>query len=123
MSNFSLEFEGCLPDKNLSVLAFLAFLLPAAASINRLTRPEKFISDTPPNVGTLQDMVDLSTPPKHIVAALQKLTRVPTVKSILCPHEPGTRGRRYHPKLAAYWALDASGDTMMILTKNKLSNM
>ena len=53
MLNFSLEFKGCLPDKNLSVLAFLAFLLPAAASINHLTRCKKFISDTPPNVGTL----------------------------------------------------------------------
>jgi len=71
----------------------------------------------------VQDMVNLSTPPKHIVDALQKLMRVPTVKSILCPHEPGAGGRRYHPKLAAYWALNASGDTMMILMKNKLSNM
>ena len=70
MSNFSLEFKGCLPDKNLSMLAFLAFKLPASASINHLTRPKKFVSDTPPNVGTLQDMVDLSTPLKHIVALL-----------------------------------------------------
>ena len=62
MSNFSLEFEGCLPDKNLSVLAFLAFKLPAAASINRLTRPENSFLTLPPMLGHYKIW---STYPRH----------------------------------------------------------
>jgi len=104
MSNSSIEMDECLPDKNLSVLAFLAFKLPAVASTNRLMRAEKFVSDSAPNINTLDDMADLSVPPKHIVGAIQKLAKTSAVKSILCPHEPGSGGRRYHPKLAAYWA-------------------
>lgn len=104
MLNLPPEIEKCLPDIKLSVLAFLAFQLPKAATINSHMRPNKFTSNMPPNSENIADILGLHPPPESIVNALTTLIRDSTIKSIRCPHESTAGKKRFPLVTVTYWA-------------------
>jgi hypothetical protein len=104
MANLPPELEKCLPDIKLPILAFLAFQLPIAATVNPHMRPNKYISNMPPNSEKTTDILGLRPPPQRIIDALITLTKDPTIKSIQCPHESTAGQKRFPLITVTYWA-------------------
>ena len=80
-----------LPDKELSILDFLKFRLPAVArAANGFFDPsQKFLSSLTPTLTKIEEIQAIPTPPLAVLDGLVKAPELLQSQSILCLHAPG----------------------------------
>ena len=100
--------QEILPDKNLSILDFLKFHLPAAAqAIDGSNQLQNFLSSTTPTITSIDEIRTIPTPPLAVLnLVLNKLVKAPDLSalwSVLFPHAPGLIGERLPIWVISYW--------------------
>ena len=94
-----------LPNKELSVVDFLKFCLPAATqSFNGSFAPsQKLLSSLTPTITTIEEIQAIPTPPFAVLDELMKAPELSVSQSILSLHAPGFITERLPMWTLSYW--------------------
>ena len=91
-----------LPDKNLSVIDFLKFPLPAV-SRSPITNLHAYLSPLSPTITSTNEIKNIPTPPPTVLDKLIQSPDVASSQSVLCPHAFGLTGERLPIWILDYW--------------------
>jgi len=83
--------QSILPDKDLSIVDFLKFRLPAAARSfdGSFTPSQEFLSSLSPTITTIEEIQVIPTPPLAVLNELVNMPELSVSQSVLCLHAPG----------------------------------
>ena len=94
-----------LPERDMSVLDFLQFQLPAAAQAfdGSIDPSEKILSDLAPSIISITDIQAIPTPPLTMLNMLIGTKDLSWSRLILCLHAPGHHAEQLPTWVISYW--------------------